>query len=245
MLRTKKGKEKKLNYTSIDGMRPTGCSFQMNLRNPNSGSSLYVRNVRNSIRLPIVFPDDLDTLAQFLEWLTGFMAACPADYFDKVNRMKHMSHRTIKYFNGDIFRFEIDLEHYGFGLIMGQPRKMQKDGLLRKEHILNDIMGIPLLIRLCWGPGIIVRHGARDFPESLNRLMRHSCSFGVGSIDLEYALERVKSEAGLHELEQCAFQYFDVPLDITFDEFNRQHDGMTRAEYAEYANKTGGCTRKK
>lgn len=312
--RTKRGKEKKLNYTSVDGMRPTGCSFQMNLRNPRYNSSLRVWNVKNSIYLPIVFPDDLDTLAQFREWLTSFMAACPVDYFDKVERMKHTPHRTIKYFNGDIFRFEIDLEHYGFCLIIGQLRKMQKNGLLRDEHILNDISGVPLLVRLyllkttdkdlpveqitvhplgrtfimmdnqviwgvyeivgnkalgesdiafpiqagqsisgqdpdhvrfCWGPGIIVRRGVRDFPESLNQLMRHCCWFGVSGEDLERALESSKTEAGLDELEQSAFRYFGVPLDITFDEFNRQYDGMTRAEYAEYANKTGRRARKR
>lgn len=306
--RTKRGREKKLNYTSVDGMRPTGCSFQMNLKNPRCNSTLRVWNVKNSINLPIVFPDDLDTLAQFRDWLTDFVANCPADYFDKVERMKHTPHRTIKYFNGDIFRFEVDLEHYGFGLIIGQPRKMKKDGLLRDEHILNDISGIPLLVRLyllkttdkdlqveqiaayplghtfimmdnqviwgayeivgnktleesdidfpiqagqsisgqdpdhvrlCWGPGIIVRRGVRDFPEPLNRLMRYGCWFGVGGDDLERALESGPAEAGLDELEQSAFRYFGVSVDTTFDEFNRQHDGMTRAEYAEYANKTG------
>ena len=58
---------------------------------------------------------------------------------------------------------------------------------------------------------------------------------------MERALENSLAEAGLDELEQRAFRYFGVPLDINFDEFNRQHDGMTRAEYAEYANKTGRC----
>jgi hypothetical protein len=28
-----------------------------------------------------------------------------------------------------------------------------------------------------------------------------------------------------------------LPDDITFDEFNAQHDGMTRQEYADYADK--------
>ena len=31
LARTQRGKEKKLNYTSISAMRPTGCSFWMNL----------------------------------------------------------------------------------------------------------------------------------------------------------------------------------------------------------------------
>lgn len=62
---------------------------------------------------------------------------------------------------------------------------------------------------------------------------------------MERALESSQTEAGLDELEQSAFRYFGVPLDITFDEFNRQYDGMTRAEYAEYANKTGRRARKR
>lgn len=308
--RTQKGKEKKLNYTSVSAMKPTGCTFRMSLTSPNHPSSLWVGNTRNSISLPIVFPDDVKTFATFREWLAEFITICPSDYFDKVERMKHTRHRTVKYFNGDIFRFEIDLEHYGFGLIIGQIRKMQKDGLLRKEHILCSTMGVPLLVRLyklkttekeidmqkltsyplektfimmdnqviwgaydivgskilqaadidfpiqagksidgqnqdyvriCWGPGMMIRDNATDFPEPLRnqQLMRHGCHFGVGRIDLNRAIESSREEAGLDELEQIAFRYFGVPLDITFDEFNRQHNGMTYDEYSKYANKAG------
>jgi len=233
-----------------------------------------------------------------------------------VDRMKHTPHRTVKYYNGDIFRFETDLEHYGFGLIMGQIKNMKKDGLLADEHILCSTMGVSLLVRLyqlettdkdmdvetiashplgrpfimmdnqviwgaydivgskvleatdiefpiqagksinyqnpdyariCWGPGIIVRRGAADFPQALkgHALMRHGCCFGVGRFDLESARKGSPEPAGLDELEQIAFQYFGLPLDMTYDEFNRAHSGMTRREYAEYANKTGRHTRKK
>lgn len=80
--------------------------------------------------------------------MDGFIAACPPGYFEKVERMKHTKHRTVKYFNGDIFRFEVDLEHYGFGLIIGQIGKMDKDGLLKEEHILGSTLGVCLLVRL-------------------------------------------------------------------------------------------------
>lgn len=62
--------------------------------------------------------------------------------------MKNTPCRPTKYFIGDIFRFEIDLNHYGFGLIIGQLRKIQKDSLFRDEHILNDTSGMTLLVRL-------------------------------------------------------------------------------------------------
>lgn len=40
------------------------------------------------------------------------------------------------------------MEHYGFGLIIGQINKMRKDGLLQEEHLLCATMGVPLLVRL-------------------------------------------------------------------------------------------------
>lgn len=47
-----------------------------------------------------------------------------------------------------------------------------------------------------------------------------------------------KAEEGLDELEQIAFNYFGIPLTTTFDAFNQAHGGMTRGEYAAYANKS-------
>lgn len=145
--RTERGKEKKLNYSSVSSMNPTGCSFHMNLTAPNNSAHLHAANFRNSISLPIEFPNELHTLEAFKTWLQTFIAACPANYFEKVERMKTMPHQTIKYFNGDIFSFEVGLEHYGFGIIIGQVKKMKKDGLLKEEHILLNTMGVPLLVR--------------------------------------------------------------------------------------------------
>jgi len=230
--------------------------------------------------------------------------------------MKHTPHRTVKYFNGDIFRFETDLEHYGFGLIIGQIKKMKKDGLIGNEHILCSTMGVSLLVRLyqletadkhmdikkitahplgkpfimmdnqviwgaydivgnkvleatdiefpiqagksinyrspdyariCWGPGILVKRNVTDFPTALknNALMRHGCYFGVSGFALEETRNSHQEKAGLDELEQIAFQYFGLPLDMAFDEFNQAHGGMTRSEYAEYANRSGRRALKK
>ena len=99
-------------------------------------------------------------------------------------------------------------------------------------------------VRICWGTGMIVKRGIDCVPERLrnNGLMRHGCHFGVSRLDLERVLESGKIETDLSESEQAAFRYFDIPLDITFDEFNRQHHGMTLDEYADYANKAGKHT---
>lgn len=308
--RTARGKEKKLNFTAVNQMSPTGCSFSMNLKGINRKASLHVYNGRNSINLPIRFPKDIDTLTKYRSWMGDFIKSCPTDYFDKVLRMKNTPHRTVKYYNGDIFRFEVDLEHYGFGLIIGQIQKMIKDGHLPKEHILCSIMGVSLLVRmyklktrekdidikkltsyplsntifmmdnkviwgaydivgnkklnqtdidfpilasesinfqdrdyvnLCWGTGMILRRGVKDFPESLKgqRLRRSGAHPSVETMDLDSILASKEMSVEFKELEQTAFQYFGLPDDITFDEFNRQNNGLTAKEYAEYANKSG------
>ena len=96
-------------------------------------------------------------------------------------------------------------------------------------------------VRLCWGLGIIVRDYRESVPKPLmdNRLLRHGCHFGVNRLEFERALEGGPVKDGLDELEQVAFKYFEVPEDTTFDAFNRLHGGMTRAEYAAYANRFG------
>lgn len=311
--RTERGKEKKLNYSSVSSMNPTACSFYMNLTAPNNSAHLHAANFRNSISLPIEFPDKLHTLDEFKAWLQSFIANCPANYFEKVERMKTTPHQTVKYYNGDIFSFEVGLEHYGFGIIIGQVKKMRKDGLLKEEHILLNTMGVPLLVRfyqflstekalpikeitshplgktvimmdnpviwgvyeivgnkeleasdiefpiqcgesisaidpnyvrLCWGPALLVKRDVTDFPEDLvnNKLMRHACQAGVNRKRFREELE-AEPLGGLDVMEKLAFEYFGVPHHTSFDEFNRAHGGMTREEYATYANKAGRKTK--
>jgi hypothetical protein len=143
-----KCKAKKLTFSSVSSIKPTGCVFRMNLVRPDGPSALHVSNSRNSISLPIAFPGNLHTLEQFRQWLADFIAACPSGYFEKVDRMRTLAIRRVKYYNGDIFRFEIGLEYYGFGLIIGQTRIMKTDRLLPKEHIMHFALGPPILVRL-------------------------------------------------------------------------------------------------
>lgn len=120
------GKEKKLNYSTISKVQPTGCTFKMNLTSPLICSRLLSFNIHNATSLPILFPEDIKTFLDYRKWLDNFKRNITDTYFAKVERMKHLPKRTVKYFDGDIFRFEVDLEHYGYGLIIGQLKKFEK-----------------------------------------------------------------------------------------------------------------------
>ncbi|MCR2807579.1 immunity 26/phosphotriesterase HocA family protein [Paenibacillus soyae] len=143
--KTEKGKEKKITPTHIIAPTPSGCSVSFCLTSGKQGSSIHAFNPRNHISLPIDSEDNLHTLDELRHWITNYIETCPPDYFNKVNRMRTMPHRTIKYKPGDIFRFEIDRVHYGFALIIGEKNKMSP--LLPAEHSWNSLLTVPLLFR--------------------------------------------------------------------------------------------------
>lgn len=150
--RTDKGKEKKLNYSSVSTINPSGCVFSMNLMFDFYGtkysSNVRARNNINSLELPINADNNLATIKDYKLWLKKYIESCPKDYFEKVDKMRNNPHKTVKYYNGDIFRFEIDREYYGFGLIMGQIQKIKKDKIINDRHAFYSTMTVPLIVRL-------------------------------------------------------------------------------------------------
>ncbi|MCL2118926.1 MAG: immunity 26/phosphotriesterase HocA family protein [Planctomycetaceae bacterium] len=318
--KTAKGKEKKLNYTSVNAVMPSGVEFHLEIGGLRP--SLWVGNPRNAISLSLSEERiEPKTLEEFRQWRDVYIADSPPDHFEKVDRMRNLSHRTIKYFNGDIFRFEIGRDHYGFGIIIGQILKMQKDGIIPEErHALNHVMMVPLLVRFyqlktkdrepaietitsspmlpaaimsdgpvlwgsvdivgnkqlqaddidflmhvgrthsgkrdsfcfCWGIGMMVTKKTSDMPKLKDTRYPHGCDFfnnGVDcGVDTSIVLRAMRGEYP-HQAwrdichpdnsfhKEAVFQYLQLPLSISFDEFNSQHNGMTRQQYADYANK--------
>lgn len=326
--KTAKGKEKKLNYTSVSSARPEGCCFHLEIRYSRESSYVRSYNPRNHLSLPLCEDDQFRTIDDYITWRDKFPAMCPEDYFEKVDEMRHRPHKTVKYYNGDIYRYEIDLENYGFGLVIGQIEKMRKDGILPKEHALNHVMTVPLLIRpyrimtknknmpieeilaapllpteiicdnhLIWGVAEIVGHknleaSDIDFPmhvviqlpkekspEGQRKEKRIKFSWGTGMkmtdwLNLEEITKTMESPFGINEFgnagakigiwtdpvlrefrgesprvdwsdichpknakhKKTVFRYLELPEKIDFDTFNTRYGGMTREQYAEYAN---------
>jgi hypothetical protein len=145
--KTSKGKEKKITPTNILSCMPTGCTFYVSFTS-NGGYKSMVRayNSRNHIELPIDEDENLNHISELESWIHDYMNTCPTDYFDKVNKMRETPHRTIKYRTGDVFRFEIDREHYGFGLIIGEVKELKKQ--VPEYHPWNSLMTVPILIRI-------------------------------------------------------------------------------------------------
>ncbi|MWC29795.1 immunity 26/phosphotriesterase HocA family protein [Paenibacillus sp. MMS18-CY102] len=146
MPKTARGKEKKITPTNLLSPMPTGCTFYVSFTSGGYRSMVHAYNGRNNISLPIDGDKNLSHISELESWIRHYINTCPANYFDKVNKMREMPHRTIKYKVGDVFRFEIDREHYGFGLIIGEFKQLVKH--VPKNHPWHILMTVPLLIRM-------------------------------------------------------------------------------------------------
>ena len=304
--KTAKGKEKKITPTNLLAPIPSGCILYITFY-----PLIRARNVRNCIELPITDYEDVKSITDLRKWLENYIKTCPSDYFDKVHKMKTAVHRTIKYKVGDIFRFEIDRENYGYGLIIGKIRDLLKYGVYSEDHPMRNLMTVPILTRIyfiktknknltveelsriellpadcmsdneiIWGTHEIVGRKTLnekdiDFPIHIGCRRNGNGSelyFGWGSglrkiakFNLDVLPEKIKNgdfnntgvSLGLNigalkrklkgeseynrfrdilhpenrQIKDEIFKLFGLPSQLNFDDFNRENNGMTKAEY--------------
>jgi hypothetical protein len=147
--KTNRGKAKKLTEARLQHLTPTGCVFKAIISGiPENGSGIHAYNRRNTKRLPITGDSNIRSIKELYNWLDEYMRTCPPDYFEKVEKMKNSPHITVKYQAGDIFRFELDRENYGFGIIIGDISKLKKECVFPQGHPIPGPLFVPLMIRL-------------------------------------------------------------------------------------------------
>ena len=145
---TARGKKKKLTPSAVMAIIPMGCDFYCQT---GQEGMLVVQNIRNDQKLPIGEPERIRSLRSpedMEAFLRDYIATCPPDYFEKVERVKNAPARTARYRPGDIFRVEVDRFRYAYGLITGEVRKMEKwPEFPQGAHSLKNLMAVPVFVR--------------------------------------------------------------------------------------------------
>lgn len=146
--KTARGKEKKMNYTHISSVKANGVVFSAGVGTENEPSSYIVaRNAKTLFELPLTNMGNLTTKEELIEWLQHYPSNLPPDYNEKLEKLSRKKSLRYKAVPGDIFRVEIDLFTDGYVLVVGDLRKMQKDGLFSEDSLWNNVMTMPLFIR--------------------------------------------------------------------------------------------------
>ncbi|WMT39021.1 immunity 26/phosphotriesterase HocA family protein [Paenibacillus sp. D2_2] len=103
--------------------------------------------------------------------------------------------------------------------------------------------------RLSWGTGTVSKAEQDTSFKSETRFSNYGVSVGVSDDWFNPVAEHRASSNSLehplyHAERTLVLAEFGLPEDISYDEFNRQTGGLTRAEYLEYLAKTYSRTRK-
>lgn len=172
---TSRGKKKKVTATHVLSIPPFGCSFYYSLNERKDGKShsiIVVDNPRNNQRLSLGEYSKISRIqngADFREFVEEYIATCPPNYFERVDRMRNEKHKTVKYRAGDIFRMEIDRFRYCYGLITGEVKSILKWEELPKRHSLRQLMMVPIMVRyyqLVTERGDLTEKDLKDIPLS-------------------------------------------------------------------------------
>ncbi|MBQ3920476.1 MAG: immunity 26/phosphotriesterase HocA family protein [Oscillospiraceae bacterium] len=146
---TSRGRAKPVTPTNVMAVKPFGCCVNIYLSPGHSSISAY--NLRNSQHIAIGENERVrrimndDDLHEFMRY---YISTCPDDYFERIAAVRNMEHQTVRFAPGDIFRCQVDREHYAYGLILGRTRKIEKWSELPEQHSFRCLMTQPIIVRM-------------------------------------------------------------------------------------------------
>ena len=145
---TSRGRAKKITISNVLAIRSFGCNLYISM---SEESKMFVWNPRNNQDLAVGEIEKVSKIKSdkdFHEFMNYYISTCPDDYLDRVNEIRTLPHQTVKFGFGDIFRCQIDRNHYTYGLIIAKTRELEKWPELPTAHIFRELMDQPLIIRM-------------------------------------------------------------------------------------------------
>jgi hypothetical protein len=146
---TPRGRAKPITPTNVMAIMPFGCDLYIYLRNEKS--YIYAHNLRNNQVISIGEEDRVRKIMSdedFHEFMGYYIHTCPDDYFEQIADVRNMEHQTVVFKAGDIFRCQVDRQHYAYGIILGKTRELEKWAELPQEHTFRSAMMQPIIVRM-------------------------------------------------------------------------------------------------
>lgn len=142
--KTARGKEKKLTYPSLYQRYDGTLLFQYGVHNDQGYIKLEHVETKKALTIPRF---SAANLAAVEAQLTQLLASPPAAFKEKLEQLFTKPQRH-KIKAGDVFKIERSLTTHGYAVVIGDVLKMRKDGLLAEDSVWNDLMAVPLFVRV-------------------------------------------------------------------------------------------------
>jgi hypothetical protein len=143
--RTKRGKPKKLSYsTIINGSKPINVGFTYLTDQCAYNTNYNVdRTLFNSSYLkPRLSLDDLTN------WIDDISNSATDELKKEISEFKALKRKRVKYKSGDIFSFRIDTSIYGFGQILLNINKIRNQFQVFNNASIGSAFGASVLARI-------------------------------------------------------------------------------------------------
>lgn len=145
--KTKRGKPKKLNFTSFQSRNGIGTYFSYSTKNGVTiGNYTTQKTYYETYFEKIEIPD----FAALQNWLDDFIKqSTEADKKD-IEAFSQEERKRVKIKEGDFFKFKVDRRNFGFGRVLLDIRKLRKDkSFAEKKHYgLTQLMGQALVVKV-------------------------------------------------------------------------------------------------
>ncbi len=144
MPKTNRGREQKLTPSLL--LTPTYMHEQFYVFIDGEGGGVSCYNSVNDQELPLPTMC-LASAEEFYALSESYISSCPEQYKEVIEKFHKKKRVTVKFTSGDIFRQQLTPTLYGYGLILGKVRQLEKWPELPKEHPLRHVMTQPILYR--------------------------------------------------------------------------------------------------
>ena len=142
--KTKKGKPKKLNYSSFSKRKGTGVYFRFD------GYVIIANYTTQTTFLSTYENEEIPDFKALRKWLDDFIADTTPEDLQAINEFKKQERKHVKYKAGDFFRFKIDRRNYGYGRILFDVSKYRKTAEFKaqKNYGLANLMGRIITVKI-------------------------------------------------------------------------------------------------
>ena len=145
--KTNRGKEKKLNFSSLQSRKGIGVYFCYHNKSGGiianySTQTTFYRTDFESIKIK--------NFNELSKWLDFYIKSSTENDLKEIEKYKNAKRKKVKYQEGDFFTFKVDRRNYGFGRILLDIGKLREQDDFKKKpnYGLNHIFGKPLVISI-------------------------------------------------------------------------------------------------
>jgi len=190
--KTKRGKPKKLNYSSFQSRNGIGSYFSY-----DSSSGVVIGNytTQNTYYSTDFEELEIPTFESLKEWVKNYIENSTASDLLEIKEFSVAKRKRVKISEGDFFCFKVDRRNYGFGRVLLDVRKLKKEGVFetKKHYGLTNLMGQVLSVKIYHKISekkdydLVVLKNTTSFPSQYimdNQLFYGDCEI-IGNLNLE------------------------------------------------------------